>query len=185
MTTRLSPSQEEYLKAIHGLQEEKGYARVTDVAKSLRVAKPAVTAALRHLQPLGLVDHRPYEGVRLTEKGAQKALGLSGRFSILFHFLTEVLGVEEAQAETDAGLIEHYASSATLDRIVDLLRFFEADEQRVLVEAFREFRRGCESDDTCPECDFHCEIVIQEPDFAPRAANAPAAARKGPDPATT
>ena len=45
----LTPSLEHYLRTIHELQKEKGYARVTDVAEKLKVAKPAVSNALKKL----------------------------------------------------------------------------------------------------------------------------------------
>jgi Mn-dependent DtxR family transcriptional regulator len=163
----LSPSLEKYLKAIYDLQTEKGYTRVTDIAKALRVAKPAVSAAFKNLGLVGLIHHRAYEGVRLTEEGIQKAKGISGKFSILSQFFSEVLGVDKRKALEDAGLMEHYASGDTMDRLVDLLRFFEAEEQKGILEAFQEFRRECESEDTCVECDFHCEIVTQEPSESP------------------
>ncbi len=159
----LSPSLEHYLRAIYDLQREKGYARVTDIAEKLGVAKPAVSAALKTLTSSGLVDHRVYESVLLTEEGAQRARGVSGKFAILLHFLCEVLSVEEKQAFVDACLMEHYVSPTTMNRLLDLLRFFEEKEQREVLEAFHAFRRSCEGEDTCPTCSFHCDVVTQEP----------------------
>ncbi len=166
---QLSPSLEHYLRAIYDLQQEKGYARVTDIAEQVGVAKPAVSAALKTLREGGLVDYRAYESILLTEKGAERAKGVSGRFAILFQFLCEVLGVDEEQALVDACLMEHFVSGSTMDRLLDLLRFFEEKSQQENLEAFREFRRVCESELTCPACSFHCDIVTQdtgEPDGA-------------------
>lgn len=158
----LTPSLEEYLKAIHSIQTEKGYARVTDIADLVGVAKPAVSTALKHLIPLGLIEHRSYEGVRLTEGGIDRAKGISGKFAICFWFLTQILGVDEEQALRDAGNMEHYTSGVAIDRLVDLIRFFEAPDQTGLLEQFQAFRRPCESVDTCTECDFHCDYIIEE-----------------------
>ncbi|MBI3129435.1 MAG: metal-dependent transcriptional regulator [Candidatus Tectomicrobia bacterium] len=160
----LSPSLEHYLRAIYDLELEKGYARVTDIAERLGVAKPAVSVALRSLRGSGLVDHRAYESVHLTEDGKQRAKGVSGKFSILHHFLIEVLGVREEQAFMDACLMEHYVSPTTMDRLLDLLRFFEREDKQEILEAFRAYRRSCESDDSCPTCSFHCDIVVQGSD---------------------
>ena len=159
----LSASLEHYLRAIYDLEQEKGHARVTDIAERLGVAKPAVSVALRSLSASGLVDHRAYESVHLTEEGTLRAKGVSGKFSILQHFLTEVLGVKDEQAFMDACLMEHYVSPNTMDRLLDLLRFFERDDKQAILEAFRAYRRTCESDDSCPTCSFHCDIVVPAP----------------------
>ena len=159
----LSPSLEHYLRSIYDLQEEKGYARVTDIAKKLGVAKPAVSAALKTLRTTGLVDHRVYESVLLTEKGKERAKSVSGKFSILFQFLTEVLGVEEEQAFVDACLMEHYVSGNAMGRFLDLLRFFEDKDHQGALEAFHDFRRSCESEVTCPSCSFHCDVSVKPP----------------------
>ncbi len=171
---QLSPSLEHYLRAIYDLQQEKGYARVTDIAEQVGVAKPAVSAALKTLREGGLVDYRAYESILLTEKGAERAKGVSGRFAILSQFLCEVLGVDEEQALVDACLMEHFVSGSTMDRLLDLLRFFEEKSQQENLEAFREFRRACESELTCPACSFHCDIVTHDPgDPAPGAKQTP------------
>jgi Mn-dependent DtxR family transcriptional regulator len=63
----------------------------------------------------------------------------------------------------DACLMEHFVSGSTMDRLLDLLRFFEEKSQQDNLEAFREFRRACESDSACPTCSFHCDIVTHYP----------------------
>ena len=156
----LSPSLEHYLRAIFELQENKGYARVTDIASMLGVAKPAVSAAVKTLRSNGFVSHRVYESILLTEEGAKRAKGVSGKFSILMHFLADVLGVEEDQAFVDACMMEHYVSGNSIDRFLDLLRFFEESENQEILEKFHQFRRSCESVDTCPSCSYHCDISV-------------------------
>ena len=158
----LSPSLEHYLRSVYDLQEEKGYARVTDIAESLGVAKSAVSAALKTLRTSGLVDHRVYESILLTEKGRAQAKSVSGKFAILLEFLMEILGIEEKQALADACLMEHYVSANSMDRFLDLLRFFEDRNHQEALEAFRAFRRSCESEDNCPTCTYHCDVSAQD-----------------------
>jgi DtxR family Mn-dependent transcriptional regulator len=161
----LSPSLEHYLRAIYDLQAEKGYARVTDISGILGVAKPAVSSALKNLRATGLVDHRIYESVLLTEEGMKRAKSVSGKYAILLDFLIEVLGVDKEQAFVDACLMEHYVSGTSSDRLIDLLRFFEDKENKDVLEAFHAFRRSCESETNCPECSFHCDVSLQGPDI--------------------
>ena len=156
----LSPSQEHYLRAIWRIQEDKGYARVTDIGNELGVAKAAVSAAVKGLKKEGLVDHRHYEQVSLTSKGARHAQEISSRFSIMQTFLEDVLGVEGENALLDACLLEHYVSKGTIDRLIDLIRFFEKEDRKGILEQFRDFHRECETEDSCRICNFHCDVVL-------------------------
>ncbi len=163
----LSPSLEHYIRAIYDLQAEKGYARVTDISEILGVAKPAVSSALKNLRAIGLVDHRVYESVRLTDEGMKRAKSVSGKYAILLEFLIEVLGVDKEQAFADACLMEHYVSGTSSDRLVDLLRFFEDRKNQGVLEDFHAFRRNCESESNCPDCSFHCDVSLQQIGKAP------------------
>lgn len=172
-SSSLSPSLEHYLRAIHDLQEAKGYARVTDIASLLGVAKPAVSAAVKTLRSSGLVSHRIYESILLTEEGEKRAKGVSGKFSVLMRFLIDVLGVPEDRAFVDACLMEHYVSGNSIDRFLDLLRFFEESDNQEVLGKFHQFRRSCESEDTCPTCSYHCDIsVIDFDDLAKKTGRA-------------
>jgi len=158
----VSPSKQHYLRAIHQLQAERGYARVTDVAERLQVGKAAVSLALRTLRKDGFIRHQHYQGVGLTERGLRQAKQVSGRFAVLRRFLEDVLGVSGEQAIVDACLLEHFVSAQTVDRLVDLIRFVEQDDPaaRESLARFRAYKRGCESPTTCPACEFDCDASI-------------------------
>ncbi|MGH7380207.1 MAG: metal-dependent transcriptional regulator [Candidatus Methylomirabilales bacterium] len=158
----LSPSMQHYLRAIHELQAERGYARVTDVAERLQVGKAAVSLALRTLRRDGFIRHQHYQGVGLTQRGLMQAKQVSGRFAILRRFLEDVVGVSPDQALLDACLLEHFVSGQTVDRLVDLIRFFQQDDPviRETLARFRAYRRGCKSPTTCPACEFDCDASI-------------------------
>jgi len=66
---KYTKSVEDYLEAIYIPSEEKGFARVKDIAKFLNVKLPSVTEVLKRLQEDRLIEHLPYGEVRLTEKG--------------------------------------------------------------------------------------------------------------------
>ena len=158
----LSPSMQHYLRTIYELQRENGHVRVTDIAARLRVGKAAVSLALRGLLERGLVRHQHYQMVELTDAGALEARRVMARFTILRQFLEKVLGLTPPLADRDACLMEHYVSSATVDRLVDMIRFFEqGDAQgRQLVEQFREYHRSCASDTECPACELQCDAAL-------------------------
>jgi len=158
----VSPSMQHYLRAIHELQAERGVARVTDVAERLRVGKAAVSLALRTLRKDGFIRHESYQRVGLTASGLRQAKQVSGRFAVLRRILEDVLGVSPDQALVDACLLEHFVSAQTVDRLVDLIRFFQQDDPVIqeTLARFRAYRRGCESPTTCPACEFDCDASI-------------------------
>ena len=158
----LSPSKQHYLRTIYELQAENGHVRVTDIAGRLGVGKAAVSLALRGLAERGLVRHKHYQLVALTETGVVEARRVMARFGILRQFLEKVLGVAPDLADRDACLMEHYVSPATVDRLVDMIRYFEQEdaEGRQLVHRFREYHRACASDSECPVCELHCDAAL-------------------------
>jgi len=158
----LSPSMQHYLRTIHELQEQNGHVRVTDIAQRLGVGKAAVSLALRGLLARRLVRHKHYQVVELTEAGAVEARRIMARFVILRQFLSQVLGIALPLADRDACLMEHYVSSATVDRLVDMIRFFEQQDAdgRDVLERFRAYHRSCASDAACPPCELHCDAAL-------------------------
>src|SRR5207245_407531 len=88
METHGPPSQsaEDYLERIHELIEEKGYARVVDIASSLKVKQASVTSMVQKLGEAGYLNYEKYRGLVLAEKGKrvgtniQKGLETRPRF---------------------------------------------------------------------------------------------------------
>src|SRR5919197_1453240 len=81
MTGSSSPSQsaEDYLERIYELIEEKGYARVVDIASSLQVKQASVTSMVQKLGELGYLNYEKYRGLVLTEKGKRVACNIQRR----------------------------------------------------------------------------------------------------------
>ena len=158
----LSPSMQHYLRTIYELRGAHGHVRVTDIAGRLGVGKAAVSLALRGLVERELVRHQHYQVVELTEAGSVEARRVMARFTILRQFLEKVLGVSPPLADRDACLMEHYVSSATVDRLVDMIRFFEQQDAggRQMVDRFRAYHRACASDSACPPCELHCDAAL-------------------------
>lgn len=119
-----SQSTEDYLERIHELIEEKGYARVVDIAFSLDVKQASVTSMVKRLGELGYLNYERYRGLVLTEKGRQIATYIQKRHETLSRFLS-LLGIDEETQKKDIEGIEHHLSPATVDLISDLAQFFE------------------------------------------------------------
>lgn len=119
----LSPSLEDYLKAILYLKNENGMIRVTDLAKKLHVAKASVNQAVTRLTSQKMLIHERYGPLELTVLGLKQAEKIYERHRFLKCFFTEVLGVDPQIAERDACMIEHYISPATLKKLNNFLTY--------------------------------------------------------------
>src|SRR5688500_297392 len=115
----LSKSERETLKAIYRLatRQEGGDAHTGDLAESLGVSPGTVTATIKRLADRGVVDHKPYRGVELTETGQQAAVAAIRRHRIVERFLSDMLGYAWNEADRLAGAFEHELPQEVEDRL--------------------------------------------------------------------
>jgi len=120
------PSQtaEDYLERIHELIEEKGYARVVDIASSLEVKQASVTSMVQKLGELGYLNYEKYRGLILTPKGLEVACRIHERHETLSRFFS-LFGLDAKTQKHDIEGIEHHLSPATVEILADLASFFE------------------------------------------------------------
>src|SRR5512144_2395459 len=114
---------EHYLRAILELREERGYARVVDIATRVGVTKGSVSIALGQLEEKGLVRFDAARFPVLTASGRRIAHDVRGRYRIVHMFLTDVLGFPTEQASAEACRWEHVISHDAADRLLDFIRF--------------------------------------------------------------
>lgn len=86
-----SAAMREYLAEIYRLQEESPTVSTTSLAERLNVSAPAIPRMLKRLKNAGFVQHVPYQGAVLTERGQQEALREIRRHRILEVFLVKVM----------------------------------------------------------------------------------------------
>lgn len=140
MPTHTSPSQsaEDYLERIHELIESKGYARVVDIATSLKVRQASVTVMVQKLARSGYVNYEKYRGLLLTENGLAVARAIQSRHATLSRFFS-LFGLDDETQRLDIEGIEHHLSPATLQTLSDLAEFFENDP--AALKAFKQSRK--------------------------------------------
>lgn len=117
----LSPSAEDYLKAIFSLTERGDAASTSAVAHALDVQPASVTGMVKRLAESGLLEHVPYRGVQLTAEGAREALRIVRRHRILETYLVERLGYAWDDVHDEAERLEHAASDGLIDRMAHAL----------------------------------------------------------------
>ena len=123
-----SQSAEDYLERIQELIQEKGYARMVDIASSLNVRQASVTSMVQKLGDLGYVHYVKYRGLILTEKGRNVADYIQRRHETLTRFFS-VLGLDAATQQQDIEGIEHHLSPDTMESLADLAEFLEENPE--------------------------------------------------------
>lgn len=136
-----TPSMEDYIEQIYLLIEDKGYARVSDIADALSVHPSSVTKMVQKLDKDEYLIYEKYRGLILTQKGKKMGKRLVYRHVLLEQFL-RIIGVDENLIYQDVEGMEHHMSWEAIDRIGDLVQFFEEDKSRM--EALKEIQKSNE-----------------------------------------
>src|SRR5579872_5676680 len=114
----VSASVQDYAKAVYALEARAGAPVSTnDLAARLGVTPGSVSGMLRKLADLGMVEHEPYRGVRLTDHGRAVALEVLRHHRLLELFLAEELGMPWDRVHAEAEVLEHVLSE-DLERLI-------------------------------------------------------------------
>ena len=107
----VSASVQDYAKAVYALETRGGAAVSTnDLAARLGVTPASVSGMVRKLTEVGIVEHEPYHGVRLTEEGRRVALEVLRHHRLLELFLNQELGMSWDLVHAEAEVLEHVLS---------------------------------------------------------------------------
>jgi DtxR family Mn-dependent transcriptional regulator len=122
MPDSISVSVQDYAKAVYALEAREGAAVSTNqLAERLGVTPGSVSAMLRKLSEVGLVEHEPYHGVKLTSQGRRVALEVLRHHRLLELFLAEELGMPWDRVHAEAEVLEHVLSDELEALIADRL----------------------------------------------------------------
>lgn len=114
---KLTPSIQDYLKALLELSKDGESIHSTYVADTVGVSRASVSRAMSVLKDEGYITKEKYGTISLTMLGRQKADCVKKRNDLIRIFLTNVLGVDERMAKVDACLMEHTISAETAGKL--------------------------------------------------------------------
>ena len=118
----ISRATQDYLKAIYALQQTHGDAGTNELCARLSDIKPAsVTGMCKRLAELGLIEHKPYHGVRLTVQGEHLARKVIRAHRLIELYLVRVMGFEPDKVHREAEAMEHAISDEFIERIAAIL----------------------------------------------------------------
>jgi DtxR family Mn-dependent transcriptional regulator len=115
----LTDAIQDYLREIYKLGADEQRVTVTSLAKRQGVAPASASAMVKKLAALGLAEHEPYGGVKLTDAGERVALEVIRHHRLLELYLAETLGLDIADVHDEAERLEHVISEeleAKIDR---------------------------------------------------------------------
>lgn len=122
MSDGFHPPLEEYLEAIHELEEEGTPAIQARLAERLAHSAPSVSEMIRRLRNEGyLVPAGNGKAVQLTEKGRTLAESVVRKHRLAERLLTDIIGLPWNKAHVEACRWEHVISDEVEERLVELL----------------------------------------------------------------
>src|SRR5215211_3230667 len=84
----------------------------------MEVTPASATSMLKKLAALGLVEHEPYRGARLTPAGERVAIEMIRHHRLLEEYLSKTLGLPLDAVHAEADRLEH-ALSEELEAVID------------------------------------------------------------------
>jgi Mn-dependent DtxR family transcriptional regulator len=129
-TANRSESTEDHLERIQELVDQKGYARVADIAASLGLIRSAVSNMVRRLAARGFVNYEKYRGFTLTAEGRAVAKHIKVRHRTLAE-LFELLGLSPETVEQEVEVIEHHLRPETLRVFSRLVHFWRTHPKQL------------------------------------------------------
>jgi Mn-dependent DtxR family transcriptional regulator len=133
-----SDSTEDHLERIAELVDQKGYARVSDVAEKLGLTPSTVSNMVRRLATRGFVDYEKYRGFSLTSNGRAVAARIKARHETLTA-LFGLMGLEPETVEQEVEDIEHHLRPQTLGMLAKLVSYWKAHPEQL--QSFLRFAR--------------------------------------------
>jgi DtxR family Mn-dependent transcriptional regulator len=112
-----SESVEEYVEGIFRLQKEVDRVSTGEIAVYMCVSAGSATSMVKKLAEMGLVEHAPYQGIRLTPFGEKVAKQLTRAHRILERFLVDHLELPWNDVHELACKLEHYISEDVIETI--------------------------------------------------------------------
>jgi DtxR family Mn-dependent transcriptional regulator len=122
-----SLTEENYLKALFTLANDKGEVNVNELSRKLSIKMPTVTSMMKKLAEKQLVHYESYKPLRLTERGEQEAGLIIRKHRLTEMFLVEKMGFGWEDVHEIAEQVEHIHSPAFFEKMDELLGFPKLD----------------------------------------------------------
>ena len=117
-----SPAVDDYLKTIyHHTEWQDDRITPSQLAAELGLAPSSVTEMVQKLAAQGLVTHRPYGPIALSEDGERRAAAIIRRHRLIETWLVREFGYAWDEVHDEAEVLEHAISDRLLEGIDERL----------------------------------------------------------------
>lgn len=116
-----SQTEENYLKAMFTLSNEKGDVNLSDLSNMLEVSTPTANSMVKKLSEKGLVNYEKYKPLSLTTKGKKDAALVIRKHRLTEMYLVEKMGFGWEQVHEIAEQMEHIKAPQFFDRMDELM----------------------------------------------------------------
>ena len=123
----VSLTEENYLKALYRLSQEKSAIAVKDIAETLNIKMPTVNSMMKKLADKKLIKYEKYKAIELSEKGKKLALHILRKHRLTELFLSKVMGMGWEEVHDIAEQIEHIQSERFFNRVDEMLGYPQFD----------------------------------------------------------
>lgn len=115
-------SKEDYLGEIYRIQYNfNRAAKLTELAKALKISKPSASQMVRRLAQENLVTYERYGAISLTKQGTEQARSLIRKHQLLEVFFNKLLNIKH-RFHHEAHNMEHSLSDEAADKLDAFLK---------------------------------------------------------------
>lgn len=118
-----SYTEENYLKALFNLANEKGEVSANELSKALDIKMPTVNSMMKRLAEKKLVFYESYKPLRLTEKGKREAGLIIRKHRLTEMFLVQVMEFGWEQVHDVAEQMEHLNAPDFFEKMDKMLGY--------------------------------------------------------------
>lgn len=115
--------EENYLKALFSLSNNKEEVNVNELSRQLKIKMPTVTSMMKKLALKKLVHYESYKPLRLTEKGKKEAALIIRKHRLTEMFLVQKMGFGWEDVHEIAEQVEHIQSPEFFEKMDELLGY--------------------------------------------------------------
>jgi DtxR family transcriptional regulator, Mn-dependent transcriptional regulator len=120
-------AEENYLKALFNLSNDKGEVTVQELSKELQIKMPSVNSMIKKLAEKKLVQYESYKPLRLSTAGKKEAGLIIRKHRLTEMYLVEKMGFGWEQVHEIAEQVEHLQSPLFFNKMDELLGFPNVD----------------------------------------------------------
>ena len=146
VSCKITDRAEDYLRTIHKIIGQQGFAKTGDIASELNIKPASVVEMLNKLQKLNFVIHEKYGKVKLTKKGLSIAEATTKRHDTFLKFL-EIILVPHEIAVRDAHILEHKLDYKTILQFAKFVDFMTLERPGLIKRWMASFKCYCSKED--------------------------------------